>query len=157
MAHIGRRIRGAIGMGVAWGGAGLLAGGAIEAVDNVVPGGVAAIHVIDMWPQTLALFGFICGVAFGVVLGVAGGGRRLDRFSHAEFARWGTTSGVLAGVVLMAIGAPVVFLAAAVLASAVAASGSLALARMATSRGLLAHGADAPPAVAERSGGANRR
>jgi hypothetical protein len=139
-----RRARGALGMGVAWAAGGVGVGGTIELLDNVLPGGLAMASAVDMWPQTLAIPGFLGGVIFGVVLGIAGSRRRFDELSLPRFAAWGALTGVLLGALGMSLGAPLAFLAVITLASVVAASASLAVARMARGRELLGVGADVP-------------
>ena len=110
---------------------------------NVVPGGVPAVHVVDMWPQTLAIAGFLGGILFALVLGVLGGRRRFHEFSHGQFIGFGTLSGALLGVFLMvALGAPLAFAALVTALSAVGGSATLAVARVAERRGLIGRGAD---------------
>lgn len=138
-----RRIRGVVGMALLWAAGGAGVGGLIELLDNVLPGGLAMASAVDMWPQTLAIPGFLGGAVFAVVLGVAGGRRRFDELSLPVFAGWGAVAGVLLGALGMAIGAPAPFLAVTTLLSAGAAAGSLTLARMAEGRDRLAAGADA--------------
>ena len=137
-----RRLRGAVGMGLLWAAGGALLGGLIEAADNIVPGGLAKVHVVDMWPQTLAILGFRRGVVFAIVLGIVGRRRRFEEFSLSEFAAWGAVAGLALGALAMALGAGIAFVGITTLLSAVAGAGSLALARMAEERGLLAAGAD---------------
>ena len=141
-----RRVRGALGMGLLWAAGGIGVGGTIELLDNVLPGGLAMASAVDMWPQTLAIPGFLGGVVFAVVLGVAAGRRRFDELSLPRFAAWGAVAGLLLGGLGMALGAPVVFAAITTLASAVAAAGSLTLARMAERRTPLAAGSQADDA-----------
>jgi hypothetical protein len=144
MEQWSRRVRGALGMGVAWAVGGALVGGVFEAIDNVLPGALPFISRVDMWPQTLAIPGFLGGVVFAVVLGFAGGRRRFDELSIPHFAAWGAAAGLLLGGLALSAGAPAAFIAITTLGSAVLASGSLAVARMAKTRGLLGGGADAP-------------
>ena len=87
-----RRVRAVLAMGLIWAAGGLLLGGAIELLDNVLPGGFPGASLVDMWPQTLAILAFPRGVAFAIVLGAVGGRRRFDDFSLAQFAAWGTVS-----------------------------------------------------------------
>lgn len=139
-----RRVRGAIGMGIAWAIGGALVGGLFELVDNILPGALPWISRVDMWPQTLAIPGFIGGVVFSVVLGIAGSHRRFGQLSLPRFAAWGAVAGLLLGSLAVALGAPAVFLGLTTLGSAIAASGSLALARMAENRDLLNPSTDVP-------------
>ncbi len=103
--------------------------------------------------MALALPGFVGGVVFSGVLGIAGRRRRFDELSLPRFAAWGALGGLLLGLfpaALVAVGAASVAEATAIvgavtLLSAVSASGSLMLARMAEEREL----ADASAEVAE--------
>jgi hypothetical protein len=137
-----RRARGVLGMGLLWAAGGAGVGGLIELLDNVLPGGFPMASAVDMWPQTLAIPGFVGGVVFAVVLGIAGSRRRFDELSLPAFAAWGAVAGLLLGALATSIGAPMVFIAITTLASAFAASGSLLLARMAEGHGRLDVGAD---------------
>jgi hypothetical protein len=141
-----RRVRGAMGMGLAWAIGGALVGGLIELIDNVLPGALPWIARVDMWPQTLAIPGFVGGVIFSVVLGIVGSRRRFGDLSLPRFTAWGAIAGVLLGALTLALGAPAIFLGIMTVGSAIAASGSLVLARMAESRELLNADADSPGA-----------
>jgi len=142
MGTWGRRIRGALGVGFAWAIAWGMFGGVLEAVDNVLPGGWPAIHFIDMWPQTLAMVGFPCGVVFGIVLGIAAGRRSFSDLSFRHFASWGVLAGLVAGALGMLLGAGPLLLVFTTVGSALAATGSMGLARLAERRGLLGAGTD---------------
>jgi hypothetical protein len=133
-------------MGLAWAIAGATVGGVFEAIDNVLPGALPFIARIDMWPQTLAIPGFLGGVVFSVVLAIAGSRRRFRELSLPRFAAWGAVAGLLLGGLAVAAGAPVLFIGITTLFSATAAAGSLALARMAEKRELLDAGEDAAEA-----------
>ena len=75
-----RRIRGAVGMGFIWAvGWAVVGGGVMEAF--VDPKGAS----IDMWPQTLGIAGFLGGVVFSMVLGIAAGRRRFEELSLFGF------------------------------------------------------------------------
>ncbi len=97
-----RRLRGALGMGIVWAIGGALIGGFIELLLNIFPG-LEALHAIDMWPQTLAIPGFVGGVFFAVVLGIAGS-RNKSEMSMRQFAMWGALAGVLFGAFLLFTG-----------------------------------------------------
>lgn len=142
MTRWARRIRGAVGMGLLWAAGGAAVGGLIELLDNVLPGGLPMASAVDMWPQTLAIPGFLGGVVFAVVLGIAGRRRRFDELSLPRFAAWGAVAGLLLGALAVTNGAPAVLLVVAALWSAAAAAGSLALARRSEDRELLAAAAD---------------
>lgn len=126
-----------LGMGLLWavGMAGV--GGVIELLANVLPGGFPMASAIDMWPQTLAIIGFIGGVIFALVLGIAEGRHRFDELSLPRFTAWGAVAGFLLGLRPALLGAPLFFLGITTLGSAIAAACSLALARRADDRELL--------------------
>jgi len=140
-----RRIRAAFGMGLAWAAAGAVVGGLFEAIDNVLPGALPFIARVDMWPQTLAIPGFLGGVVFSGVLAIAGSHRRFGELSPLRFAAWGAVAGLLLGGLALAAGAPAFFIAITTLWSALAAAGSLALASMAEKRELLGDGKGVRP------------
>ena len=137
-----RRIRGAVGMGLTWAVGWAIIGGAI--MEGIVdPNG----KILDMWPQTLAIPGFLLGVVFSMVLMIAEGSRRFDELSLSRFAALGAVAGVALGALAVAAGVfpavPLLLRAAVVIGpltvlSAASAAGSLALAKMAEDRGLLA-------------------
>jgi hypothetical protein len=142
-----RRIRGAVGMGLTWAFTGALVGAGIELIHNIWPNPLGS--AVDIWPAVLAYPGFVGGVVFSVVLGIAARRRRFDELSLPQFALWGAVGGALLSLVpaaLVALGlatpnVPVWQITAALLGpfavgSALAASGSLALARMAERREL---------------------
>ena len=139
-----RRARGVVGMGLIWAAGGMGVGGMIELLDNVLPGGLAMASAVDMWPQTLAIPGFIAGLVFGAVLGIVGSRRRFDELSLPRFTAWGAVAGLLLGglTVVLGIRAPILAVTITTLGSAVAAAGSLVLARFGERRELLSAGAD---------------
>jgi hypothetical protein len=139
-----RRIRGTLGMGLVWAaGWAVVGGGIMEAF--VDPRGA----ILDMWPQTLAIVGFVGGVVFSTLLGIAERRRRFGELSIPRFAAWGAVAGLLLGVL---VGTPkaelpqwllrVVIIGPTTLLSAASAAASLALARRAEKRDLLDAGAD---------------
>jgi hypothetical protein len=130
-----RRIRGAIGMGLtwaaAWGGAGMIT----MLVFRLVTGSRPDAPV----PLMFGAFGFVAGVIFSGVLGLAEGRRRFDQMSLRRFAAWGAAGGLLlaaAFVLAVSLSAGSGFLWNLVVvgpvfaaAAAGSAAGSLALAR----------------------------
>ena len=98
------RIRGAIVMGLAW--AVVWAPIAVLAGLIVDPDG----SMDEMWPAIGAYPGFLCGVVFSAVLGVAEGRRRFDELPLARVSAWGAVAGLLLGGLGMAAGAPAIFL-----------------------------------------------
>ncbi len=145
-----RRIRGAVGMGLTW------------AVSWTVIGMVGVViaemlfgldtSVVDVWVGVFAYPGFIGGVVFSTVLGIAARYRRFDEISVPRFAAWGALAGLLAGLLpnaLVLVGlaqltnpAENIWLTTSIMSgsmvilTSVSATGSLALARMAEGRAL---------------------
>lgn len=143
-----RRIRGALGMGLTWAVTGFIAGVGIELIHNIWPNPLGA--AVDIWPAALAYPGFFGGVAFSVVLGIAGRRRRFDELSLPRVAAWGAVGGLVvslipAALIALGLASPNVPLWQITLAlavpftagGAVAASGSLALARISEDQELL--------------------
>lgn len=140
-----RRVRGALGMGLVWALGWAIAGGGI--MEGIIdPQG----RILDMWPQTLAIPGFLGGVVFAALLSVAEGRRRFEELSVRRFAAWGALTGLLLGGLALAAGAapglPLLLRAAVIVGpvtvlSALSAAGSLALARRAARREALDPGA----------------
>ena len=148
MKKWGRRIRGAIGMGLTWGAAGFGAGillARVSSFDSDLP-----------FALLFAPLGFFAGIVFSGILVVFEGRRGFDRMSLSRFAGWGAVSGLLLSG-LFVVGAALrgaslwgeflVFGPALGMASAVCAAGSLALARRAERREL--PGPSGDPAEAE--------
>lgn len=143
-----RRLRGALGMGFTWAiGWAIVGGGIMEGI--VDPHG----RILDMWPQTLAIPGFVGGVVFAGMLWMAEGRRRFDELSLPRFGALGALVGVLLGGLALAAGAAggvasfwlraAVIVAPVTLLSAASATGALALARKAQQREALSAGPDA--------------
>ena len=135
-----RRIRAAILLGLVWGLTWGIVGGAV--MEGIVdPHG----RIVDMWPQLLAIPGFLSGVTFGIALWVAEGRRRFDELSILRFTALGAVVGGLLGVVGLAIGAApgfplwlraLVSIGPVSVLSAASAAGSLAVAKRASRREL---------------------
>ncbi len=79
-----KRIRGAVGIGLTWAVAWFAAGAIIGVV--FFGGGVIELFANAL---LLAVSGFVGGVAFSGVLGIAEGRRRFDEMSLPRFAGWG--------------------------------------------------------------------
>ena len=151
-----RRIRGAVGMGLTWA-VGWVLGGVLIGITSILLPGLPwelLFGFADPLVPLLALPGFVGGVVFSTVLGIAGRRRRFNELSLPRFAAWGAVGGLLLGLfpslVAVSTGGASVAAAAVIigtltLLSAVSASGSLALARIAEERELL----DASAEVAE--------
>ena len=129
-----RRIRAALLMGLIWAAlwlpAGLLLGLILD------PDG----SMDEPWILVGALPGFLAGVAFSVVLGIAARHRKLDELSVATVGRWGAVAGIVIGSLPFILGdqgqnpqnvwvLPVVVIGSITALSAVSAAGSLLLAR----------------------------
>lgn len=151
-----RRIRGAIGMGLAWAlawfGAGLL-------LLLVVGFGAADVP----FPLFFGMLGFFAGATFSGVLGIVEGRRTFDQMSIPRFAGWGAVGGLVLSVIFVLVvalsGEPtflnnLVFLGPLFAgAGAASAAGSLVLARMAEDRELLEADADVEGAELTEGGG----
>ena len=96
-----RRVRGAIGLGVAWAVGWVFVGVLIGVASNLVPGTVfdTFFEVFDAPLPALAMPGFLGGVLFSAVLGVAERGRRVEQLSLARVAAWGAAGGLLLALV----------------------------------------------------------
>ena len=139
-----RRIRSAVVMGLIW--AMVWAPAAVIVGMIVDPDG----SMDEMWVAIGAYPGFLGGVAFATVLGIAARGRRFESLSISRFALWGAVAGFLVGTLPFTIGIsgtalPVWIVAAMVIGtvtvlSALSAAGSLAFARIAERRGAIAAG-----------------
>ena len=137
MKKWGRRIRGAIGMGLAWGAVGFGAG--------ILLARVSSFDVDLPFALLFAPLGFFAGTIFSGILVVIEGRRGFDRMSLSRFAGWGALSGLLlSGIFVLgatlrgqsAWGEFLVFGPVLAMASAVCAAGSLAVARGAERREL---------------------
>ena len=123
-----RRVRGAIGMGFAWGAAWFVAG--------LVPRWVFGFNADVPFPLVTGVLGFTAGVIFFAVLALTEGRRGFDELSLPRFAAWGAVGGLLLSALFAraaSLGGGDVLVVAPTfaLACAVCASGSLALARRA--------------------------
>lgn len=140
-----KRVRGALGMGLIWAvGWAVLGGGIMETV--VDPHG----EILDMWPQTLAIPGFVVGVVFAALLSLGDGRRRFEELSLGRFAAWGAAAGAALGAAVLALGIfpgitsmllrTAIVLGPLTVLSAASASGTFALGRYAERRARLASG-----------------
>ena len=137
------RMRGAMGMGLAWAAA-WSGAGAIVMLGFLLATGS---RPDAPFPLMFGAFGFVAGVIFSGVLGLAEGRRRFDQMSLPRFAAWGAAGGFLlsaAFVLAVSLAGDPAFLWNLVAASPIfaaagagSAAGSLALARRAQNRELL--------------------
>ena len=148
----GRRIRGAIGMGLTWGAAWFGAGILLARV----PGFYSDLPFALLF----APLGFVTGIIFSGILVVVERRRRFDRVSLPRFAGWGVVSGLLLSGIFVAAAALrgeslwgefLVFGPSLAMASAACAAGSLAMARRAERREL--RGPSGDPAEGELTEG----
>ncbi|MCE2902479.1 MAG: hypothetical protein ACK5XT_10090 [Gemmatimonas sp.] len=151
-----RRLRGVFGMGLTWAVGWAVVGGAI--MEGIVdPHG----RLLDMWPQTLAIPGFLGGLTFGTLLWLAEGRRRFEELSVPRLTGWGALVGLLLGVLAVTTGMgrevlpfwsrAFVLVTPLTLSGALSASATLAVARVAARRERLPFGglrtiADGEPA-----------
>ncbi len=137
-----KRIRGAVGIGLTW----AVAWGFVGALLGLSLVGPSAIGGVSL---SFALYGFICGSGFSVLLGLTEGRHTFEEMSLLRFAAWGAAGGLLLSGFLMVTDGTLVWLADATtigvmtMIGAGSAAGSLALARKADDRELLDAGADA--------------
>lgn len=136
MGKLGRRIRGAIGMGLTW----AVAWSAV----GLVPRWLLGVNPDAPFPIIFGVLGFAAGITFSAVLALTEGRRRFDQISLPRFAGWGAVGGLLLSALFaraasLSWGDILMVAPTFALASAACASGSLALARRAT-RGELAAG-----------------
>lgn len=135
-----RRVRGAVVLGVVWAlGWAIVGGGIMEGIFD------RDGKILDMWPQTLAIPGFLSGVIFSASLAISEGRRRFDELSLPRFTALGAVTGLVLGCGVLALGSrggPVglalatVIVAPMTLLSAASAAGTLALARRGAKREL---------------------
>jgi hypothetical protein len=133
MGKLGRRMGGAIGMGVTW--------AAAWGVAGMVPRWLFGFNTDVPFPLVFGVLGFLAGVTFSALLALFEGRRWLGQMTHWRFAGWGALSGLLLSALftrIASLGAADVLLVAPafVVAGAVCASGSLALAKRAETREL---------------------
>jgi len=136
-------------MGLTWAGGWAGAGILIGVASNLTPGlpWDSFFEVFDAPLPALAIPGFIGGVLFSIVVGIAGRRRQFEELSLPRFAAWGAAGGLLLSLVPAALvglgianpesegGIPIRYLTAVIsgpliFLSAVSASASLVLARM---------------------------
>lgn len=128
-----RRIRGAIGMGVAWAAAWVAVG--------FVPRWVFGVETDLPIPLLFGGLGFMAGVTFSGVLVLTEGRRRLDQLSLPRVTTWGAVGGLALSALFLsgsspAWGAVLATSSTFALACGACAAGSLALARRAEQREL---------------------
>jgi hypothetical protein len=92
-----KRVRGALGMGFTWAIGWAVFGVLVAASTTVLPGfpGGPFFEIFDAPAPALAVPGFIGGILFSIVLGIAARHRRLDEISLPRFALWGALGGLL--------------------------------------------------------------
>ena len=128
-----KRIRGAVGLGLAWAAVWFGVGAVLELLSGVPLNGALLDNALQ-----IAVLGFVNGAAFSAVLRVAEGRRRFDELSLWRFASLGVVGGFVVSLLAGGWGLLVPFM----VLGAGSAAGSLALARRADDKELLEHGAD---------------
>jgi hypothetical protein len=128
-----RRVRGAIGMGLAWG----VAWSAV----GLIPRWLLGFNPDAPFPIIFGVLGFLAGVIFSALLVAAERRRRFDEMSTPRFAAWGAVGGVVLSAIFtraasLGVGDVLMIVPTFALASAACASGALALARRAGRREL---------------------
>ena len=128
-----RRIRGAIGMGVAW----AVAWSAV----GLVPRWVFGMNTDVPFPLVFGVLGLFAGVIFFALLALTEGRRGFDQMTLSRFAGWGAVAGLLlsaffAKAASLGWGDVLAVAPTFAVACAVCASASLALARRAETREL---------------------
>ena len=113
LKSIGRAVGMGLAWGVVWAPIAVLIGTLVVDPDNSMD---------EMWPVIGAYPGFICGVFFCAVLGIAERGRRLEELNLSRAALWGLVAGLPVGALPFAIGdssteLPPLLFAAAVIGS----------------------------------------
>lgn len=141
MAQWTRRVRGVLGMGLAWAIGGIGVAGVLELIDNVLPAAHGVTRLVDMWPQLLAMLGFVGGVLFALALGVAMRRKRFDQFTFPQFAGLGALAGAALATFALVTGGPIAIALILLVAGTLGGAGSLLVARVAERRGLLHAGA----------------
>ncbi|MBW7932164.1 MAG: hypothetical protein H3C62_00855 [Gemmatimonadaceae bacterium] len=96
-----RRVRGTIGMGLTWAVGWALAGILIGVSSLLLPflPWDRFFNIFDAPLPALAVPGFVGGLIFSAVLGIAGRRRRFDQLSLPKFALWGAVGGLLLALV----------------------------------------------------------
>ena len=121
-----QRLRGALGMGIAWAAAWAIVGG--------IPRWVFGFNTDVPLGLVFGVLGFLAGIIFSAVLMLTERRRRFDALSLPRFAAWGAVGGVLLSAVFAKLasleaGDVMIVAPTLTLACAICASGSLALAR----------------------------
>ncbi len=145
MPNWGRRIRGAIGMGITW--------AAVWGAAGAVLRWVLGLNFDVPFGLVFGVLGFFAGVVFSVVLALTEGRRSFEQMSVPRFAGWGAAGGLLLSAVFaklasLGVGDALVIAPTFAAACAVSASGSLAIARKALGRELSAGRADVASQIA---------
>ena len=92
-----RRLRGTLGMGFTWAVVWAVSGLLIGVASIILPAlpWRTFFDVFDAPLPALAVPGFVAGVFFSAVLGIAGRRRRFSELSLPRFAAWGALGGLL--------------------------------------------------------------
>ncbi len=144
-----KRIRGVFRTGLTWAAVWSVGGTIIRIVTLVIIGDTLRgpdyrlVSALITLPVVFGVMGFVGGVVFSLVLGIAEGRRTFDEMSLPRFAAWGAVGGLLLSIFLYYFfKLPPILTGILTLSGAGSAAGSLALARRADDRELLEDGAD---------------
>jgi hypothetical protein len=95
-------IGGLLGMALTWALGGFCVGAAIELISELAPDWEFG-HLQDIWPNVLAIPGFVAGAIFGGLFGITEHGRTLEQMSFARFALWGALAGLAVAALVLAL------------------------------------------------------
>jgi hypothetical protein len=105
MGKLIKRIRGALGMGLTWAALWAAGGLLLGLSSNLFP--FLPWHyffeIFDAPLPALAVPGFVGGILFSLVVGIAGRGSRLSELSMSRFVTWGATGGFFLSLVPAAL------------------------------------------------------
>ncbi len=143
-----QRIRGAIGIGVAWAVGWAPVGALTGLITGALLGGVPLGVIVTNYAAMFGVLGFFGGTIFSTVLRIAEGRRRFDQLSLPRFVGWGALGGLLLGMLAVTagiLGSGLTTLGAgiagvATLLGAGSAAGTLFIARAAENGALLNEG-----------------
>lgn len=96
-----RRIRGALGMGLTWA-LGWAIGGVLIAASSLVLTFLPWHYYFDIFDApapAMGIPGFVAGVLFSIVVGIAGRRRKFHEISLPQIAVWGALGGLLLSLV----------------------------------------------------------
>ena len=96
------RIGGILGMALTWALGGFCVGAGIELLSELAPDWAFG-HRQDIWPNVVAIPGFLAGAVFGIVFSAAERGRAFAELSFARLALWGGLAGLAVAALILAL------------------------------------------------------